>query len=236
MTSFYPLPLNKLYKVMVRAKDPTPEKISELLKVTRRTAVKYLNTVKWLRERLDSPPTLESLHEGLKNVLFKEFRVKEAVGLLSERGVPLTPQSLRQALLLLGIKVSLTEAKAIIEWMRQMDLVRERRVPLITEDLESRVLELVREKGSLTYGTLVKRYGEKVRDVVFTLWSEGSIRVPALESHREKLTGAKDLDKLPPMKGKVFATWHDRISGQTYSQLVIPARARIEARWDLNAV
>ncbi len=230
--TFYPLPLSKLYKVLVRLEEPDQRSVAKLLGVSRRTADKYVKTASWLKEKVGRPSTLDSLQESLKAVMFNDYKVKEAVSLLSLKMVPLTPQSLREALKALGVKVSLTEAKAFIEWLKQMDVIRERKVPLITEDMESRVLELVRERGSLTYATLVKRYGEGVRDVLFKLWSQGKVRVPVLDRYKEELKGAKDLDRLPAMKGRIFSTWHDRISGETYSQLVIPGRAKVEARWD----
>ena len=231
--TFYPLPLTKLYKVLVRLEEPNQESVSKLLGVSKKTADKYVKTASWLKGKVGRPSTLDDLQESLKKVMFNDYKVKEAVNLLSREMIPLTPQSLKEALNALGVKVSSTEAKAFVEWLKQMDLIRERKVPLITEDMESRVLELIRERGSLTYATLVKRYGEGVRDVLFKLWSQGKVRVPILDKYRKELKGAEDLDRLPAMKGRIFSTWHDRISGETYSQLVIPGRAKVEARWDL---
>ncbi len=233
MTSFYPLPLSKLYKVLVRIEEPDQRSVSELLGVSKQTAKKYVKTSTWLKERLKGVSTLEDLQKSLREVMFNDYRVKDAINLLYREMIPLTPQSLKEALASLGVKVSITEARAFIEWLKQMDVIRERRVPLVTEDLESRVLELIREKGSLTYSSLVKRYGEGVRDILFKLWSQGKVRVPVLDRYRRELSGAEDLDKLPAdLKGKVFSKWHDRISGKTYSQLIIPERAKVEARWE----
>ena len=109
---------------------------------------------------------------------------------------------------------------------------RERKIPILVTSLEERVLEDVRQRGAVTYSTLAKKYGDSVRDTLVELWKRGLLDIPVLEKYREILEKAENLDKLPPnLKGRLFATWQDRITGETYSELVIPPRARISARW-----
>jgi len=233
---FYPLPLNKIYKLAVEVgPEAKLEDVMSTLRIrSKRTAQQYLRTLKWMAERVENVGTLDEFSRELLTVLLEEFKLEEALNLLMKEKIPLTPSGMASALKEAGIEVSKTEARAIISWLKHMDALKERRVPVLTVTLEDRVLEEVRQRGSVTYGTLVKSYGDGVRDVVVQLWRKGYLSVPVLEEHRDLLMEAENLDKLPSgLKGRIFATWQDRISGETYSELVIPSRARIEARWSL---
>ncbi len=199
-----------------------------------RTASQYVKTLSWIRERVKNFNSLEDFSNELISVLAEEYSLMRAIESLSKGMIPLTPASLSSALRKEGKRVSSTEARAIISWLKQADALKERKVPVLTLTREDKVLEEVRSKGSVTYGTLRKAYGDEVRDVIVSLWRKGLISVPVLEKHRDVLEGAGDLDRLPGnLKGKIFATWQDRITGETFSELVIPSKAKIEARWSI---
>ncbi len=232
---FYPLPLKNLYRLATSLDDPSPEEVKSKLGLkSGRTASQYVRTLSWIKDRVKDLTSLEDFYKELISVISEEFDLVRVVKSLSEEMIPLTPASLSSALKREGKKVSSTEARAIISWLKQADALKERKVPVLTLTMEDRVLEEVRSKGSVTYGTLRKVYGDEVRDVIVSLWRRGLISVPVLEKHKDVLMEAEDLDKLPgDLKGRIFATWQDRITGETYSELVIPSRAKIEARWSI---
>ncbi|GEM_PF-1592850 len=230
---FYPLPLKNLYRLAVSLENPSPEEVKSKLRLkSKRTASQYIKTLSWIRERVKNFSSLEDFSNELISVLAEEYNLMRAIESLSKGMIPLTPASLSSALRKEGKRVSSTEARAIISWLKQADALKERKVPVLTLTREDKVLEEVRSKGSVTYGTLRKAFGDEVRDVIVSLWRKGLISVPVLEKHRDVLEEAEDLDRLPGnLKGRIFATWQDRITGETFSELVIPSRAKVEARW-----
>ncbi len=233
---FYPLPLKNLYRLSVSlGPDPSPEEVMGKLRLrSKRTASQYVKTLAWISKRVRGAATLDDFLQEIASFLADEFGLREALEALSKDMIPLTPSSLSSILRRNGVKVTNTEARAIISWLKQAGALKERKVPVLVLTLEDRVLEEIRGRGSVTYGTLRKAFGDEVRDVIISLWRRGLISVPALDKHRDVLMEAEDLDRLPAdLKGRIFATWQDRITGETYSELVIPARARIEARWSL---
>ncbi len=232
---FYPLPLRNLYRLATSQEKLSPESIKGKLGIrSSKTAEHYRKTLEWLKREVRNFSSMDGFTSTLMRRLKEEFRLEEAIEILRERYIPLTPSSLVAALSKLDIDVNSTEAKAIISWLKQTNALRERKVPILTLSLEDRVLEEVRDRGSVTYASLRRSYGDEVREVIVSLWRRGLIEVPSLERYREVLEKAEDLDRLPgDLKGKVFTSWQDRIDGKTYSELVIPLRARIEARWSL---
>jgi len=233
---FYPTRISGLYRLaLARSKLKGEKDAAEILGVkSTRTASQYIKTLEWVLQRVDDLRSLDDFREALANVIMREFRLSEAVETLTRRSIPLTPDSLASALASLGIRVTTTEARALVKWLEELNLVRERRVPVLTTSLEEAVLEDVRSRGTVTYGTLARAYGDGVRDVLVSLWRRGLLRIPILEPYRDVLESAEDLDRLPPgLGGRVFSTWQDRVTGETYCELVIPRRAKISARWEL---
>jgi len=231
---FYPVPLTKLYKLLARL-DPEAS-VDDVLKLlglkSKRTATRYLSTLRWIRSRLRRVGSFDEFMDGLLTILLREFKLEDAVRKLSSAGVPITYTSLISSLKDENVEITPTEARAMINWLKQLDALRERKIPILVTSLEERVLEDVRQRGAVTYSTLAKKYGDSVRDTLVELWKRGLLDIPVLEKYREILEKAENLDKLPPnLKGRLFATWQDRITGETYSELVIPPRARISARW-----
>ncbi len=185
-------------------------------------------------EKVKDLSSLDSFSSDLISYLTREFKLKEAIDLLNKESIPLTPLSLSKALNKLGIKVNPTEAKAVIHWLKQAEALQERRIPVLTLSLEEKVLEEVKSKGSTTYASLRRTFGDEVRDILVSLWKKGLISVPALDKHKKVIAEAKNLDRIQGApKGKIFATWQDRITGETFSELVLPPRTRILARWSI---
>ncbi|MDK2464456.1 MAG: hypothetical protein QI223_06775 [Candidatus Korarchaeota archaeon] len=233
---FYPTRISGLYRLaLARSRLKGEKDAAEILGVkSTRTASRYVKTLEWVLQRVDDLRSLDDFRESLANAIMREFRLAEAVGALTRSSVPLTPGSLSAALASLGVEVTTTEARALARWLVELNLVRERRVPVLTTSLEEAVLEDVRSRGAVTYGTLARVYGDGVRDILVSLWKRGLVRIPVLEPYRDVLESAEDLDRLPPgLRGRVFSTWQDRVTGETYCELVIPSRAKISARWEL---
>ncbi len=233
---FYPLPLRNLYKLAISlTSNLSPEYIEEKFNIkSSKTIKQYEKTLKWITKNVKNFTSLDSFSSDLVIYLTKEFRLKEAINLLNEELIPITSSSLSKVLNNLGIEVSSTEARAMIYWLKQAGVLQERRIPVLTLSLEERVLEEMRSKGSVTYASLRRTFGDEVRDIIVSLWKKGLVSVPALDNHRDVITGAKNLDRIPGIpKGKIFATWQDRITGEAFSELVLPPRTRILARWSL---
>ncbi|MGC8933400.1 MAG: hypothetical protein C0200_05555 [Thermoproteota archaeon] len=233
-SNFYPLPLRNLYKLMTSLRDPNPDEIMSILKVrSRRTAEQYAKTMSWILRKVEDAKSMDEFFEKVAEVLLKEYMLEKAFAFLMERGIPLTPSSLSLAVKKNGLKICDTEAKAIISWLKEGGFLKERKVPILALSLEERILEDIRERGSLTYSSLRKVYGDAAREALFSLWRKGLIEIPSFEKYRQVLENVDDIDRIPGgISGRIFSTWQDRISGEVYSELVIPLRERISARWN----
>jgi len=226
--------IRKLYKLLVKkSKIRSQEDISKVIDVKSKRGVEtYYNTLQWILKRIKEAKSFDDFCEKLCSVILKEFKLKDAINEMFERKLPINPSSLQQVMKLKGIKVTLTEAKALLGWMKSLDMIVERKIPVLSSSLEDRVLEEIRSKGAITYGSLARKYGDGVRELIVDLWNRDLIAVPALDEYREILREANDLDRLPPgLGGRLFSSWQDRITGELYSELVIPKRAKILARW-----
>jgi len=233
-SKIYKTDIRKLYKLLVKKSEVRGQKdVSRIIGVkSKRSVEAYYKTLNWISKRIKEARSFDDFCEKLYSVIMKEFRLREVINEMFERRIPLNPLSLQQTMKLKGIDVTLTEARAILGWIKGLDIVIERKVPVLGSSIAEKVLEEIRLKGTVTYSSLVRKYGDGIRDLIVDLWSRNLIEVPALEEYRGILRGAKDLDRLPPgLGGRLFSSWQDRITGEFYSELVIPKRAKISARW-----
>ncbi|MCS7102515.1 MAG: hypothetical protein NZ992_01375 [Candidatus Korarchaeum sp.] len=233
-TSFYPLPLKNLFKLIINLRgDIDPEGVRSVLKLKgKRSVDHYVKTANWILSKVKDVSSIDDFMESLVSVLVAEYKLEDALKEFRSRAIPLTPSSLSATLKSKGYDLSGSEAKAIISWLKEAGALKERRVPVLTLSLEERVLEEVRNKGTVTYATLRRNYGDNVKQTVFSLWKKGLLSVPSLEKHRSLFDKTDDPDRiLGDVKGEVFTNWQDRTSGEIYSELVIPQRERISARW-----
>ncbi|RDD53624.1 MAG: hypothetical protein BA066_03395 [Candidatus Korarchaeota archaeon NZ13-K] len=237
-SEFYPLPLRNIHRLLTNlGRDADPEGVRSLLKLRdRRRVDQYVKTLRWVASRVEDAGSLDAFMESMVRALMREFWLEEAFKELMERAIPLSPSSLSALLRARGLSLTESEARAIISWMREAGALRERKVPVLTLSLEERVLEDVRNRGTVTYASLRRSYGDNAKLAVFSLWRRGLISVPSLERYRDLLEGVEDPDRIPgKVEGRIFSTWQDRTSGEMYSELVIPQRERISARWRLDA-
>ncbi|MEM0036834.1 MAG: hypothetical protein QXU23_03930 [Candidatus Korarchaeum sp.] len=231
---FHPLPLRNLFRLITNLRGSVdPEGVRSVLKLrSKRSVDQYVRTANWILSKVNGFNSIDDFTESLVRVLVVEYELREVLDEFKRRAIPLTPSSLSAALKVRGRDLSESEAKAIISWLREAGALKERRIPVLTLSLEERILEDVRSRGSITYASLRRNYGDNAKLVVFSLWKKGFLSVPSLEKYRDLLEGVEDPDKIPgELKGKVFARWQDRTSGEIYSELVIPQRERISARW-----
>ncbi|WP_125741789.1 hypothetical protein [Candidatus Korarchaeum cryptofilum] len=231
-SNFYPLPLKNLYKLATSMRELDVNSIMALLKVSKRKAEQYEKTLNWILGRVKDAKSMDEFFERVAEALLSEYKLDKAFALLMDRSIPLSPSSLSSAIRGNGMNINDTEAKAIISWLKEGGFLKERRVPILALSLEERVLEDIRSRGSLTYSSLRKVYGDSARRIIFSLWKKGLVNVSSFEKYRKLLESVEDIDRIPGnVSGKVFSTWQDRISGEVYSELVIPLRERISARW-----
>jgi hypothetical protein len=231
-SNFYPLSLKKLYELAISLRDPSINEIMSLLKVGKKKAKQYEKTLNWILGRVKDAKSMDEFFERIIEVLLREYMLDKAFVLLRDRGIPLSPSSLSSAVKKNGININNTEAKAIISWLKESGFLKERKVPVLALSLEERILEDIRSRGSLIYSSLRKVYGDVARRIVFSLWRKKLIDVPSFEKYRQLLESIEDIDRIPGnISGRIFSTWQDRITGEIYSELVIPLRGRISARW-----
>jgi len=231
-SNFYPLPLKNIYKLAISMRNPDVNVVMSLLKVSKRKAEQYEKTLNWILERVKDAKSMDEFFEKVAEALLREYKLDEAFSLLMNRNIPLSPSSLSSAVRERGININDTEAKAIISWLKEGGFLKERKVPILALSLEERILEEIRSRGSLTYSSLRRVYGDAARKIIFSLWKKGLINVPSFEKYRNLLESLEDIERIPgSVPGRIFSTWQDRISGEIYSELVIPLRERISARW-----
>jgi len=231
-SNFYPLPLKNIYKLAISMRNPDVNGVMSLLKVSKRKAEQYEKTLNWILERVKDARSMDEFFERVAEALLREYKLDEAFSLLMNRSIPLSPSSLSSAVRERGININDTEAKAIISWLKEGGFLKERKVPILALSLEERILEEIRSRGSLTYSSLRRVYGDAARKIIFSLWKKGLINVPSFEKYRNLLESLEDIERIPgSVSGRIFSTWQDRISGEVYSELVIPLRERISARW-----
>ena len=231
-SNFYPLPLKNIYKLAISMRNPDVNVVMSLLKVSKRKAEQYEKTLNWILERVKDARSMDEFFERVAEALLREYKLDEAFSLLMNRSIPLSPSSLSSAVRERGININDTEAKAIISWLKEGGFLKERKVPILALSLEERILEDIRSRGSLTYSSLRRVYGDAARKIIFSLWKKGLINVPSFEKYKNLLESLEDIERIPgSVPGRIFSTWQDRISGEIYSELVIPLRERISARW-----
>ncbi len=231
-SNFYPLPLKNIYKLAISMRNPDVNVVMSLLKVSKRKAEQYEKTLNWILERVKDAKSMDEFFEKVAEALLREYKLDEAFSLLMNRSIPLSPSSLSSAVRERGININDTEAKAIISWLKEGGFLKERKVPILALSLEERILEDIRSRGSLTYSSLRRVYGDAARKIIFSLWKKGLINVPSFEKYKNLLESLEDIERIPgSVPGRIFSTWQDRISGEIYSELVIPLRERISARW-----
>lgn len=234
-SSFYPLPLKNLYKLISAGSPIDVNGVKSILKIkSERTANQYLKTLEWISKRIDSPGTLDGFREAVAKALIDEFELEVVFEMMRGKAIPITPSGLASALKERRVQISENEAKAIISWLKEAEFLKERRIGVLTLNPEERILEDIISKGAVTYASLRRKYGDYAKLAVFSLWKKGLLSVPSLEKYEKELEGVEDPIRIPGQhKGKIFSVWQDRMSGEFYSELVLPQKEKISVRWQV---
>lgn len=222
--------LEQLY-VLAREGCKSIDEASKLLNLSPATAAKRLELLRWLFP--EGPPTSpEEFRARLVRRILEELKIADAIRKLFEWRAPLTPHALVMACRTIGVRIDEELARGVISLLRELELISFRRVPVLTLDEESAILEYLLARGRVRFRELRRRF-LNARRLVISLWKRGLVRIEGLEEE----TGlspelVEDPDSIPLDRVRGESRFIDVVeeSGVVTCVLRIPDDVLVEVR------
>lgn len=159
--------------------------------------------------------------------------VRSLLEALEERGLGLSPGSVREALRLKGVEASAGFAELLYKCLKQAGMCVSARATLPASSAESGVMALLKLKSTVEFSELSRSF-PNAREAVLSLLRKGLVTVTYRRASLS-LEGVSNPDELPESEvGKIPEAFLARVEGfggRVYYRVAIPSRAKVGLKW-----
>lgn len=164
--------------------------ISKGVGFSKKAAKDYSKAAKILLVGLEEKLSPEEFKAKIASKILDELGVRKALSILLEKGIPISSQSLLQALSKMGVQTSKTTAETLLSLLKKAGVLWFKKAPIIAETPREQVyafvLSKIDRKKPLKYRE-IEPYFPNARYTVLQLVSEGKLGIKYRKAVLERI-------------------------------------------------